>query len=128
MSLEDILSSEDLATLDKMQSIRTRIIDSLIIEDKLPEDKNDRDFLLETMKDTDKSIFTKSRLKVANKSADNDRSANMLIAELLAKHTVSNRSSRDSIPELDKDIKLENTVPGEMEIGIDAMSYDQFIK
>ena len=66
MSIEQFINKSDQELIDRVQTIRSQILDT-VLEDGIPGNKDDRAFLLETMKDVDKAIFTKARIKQANK-------------------------------------------------------------
>lgn len=112
MAFNDIVDEVDRNRLERLQVVRETIINDLTKEG-IPSSKDDRAFLLETMKDMDKSVIGKARIKVSDKTADNLKNASALIAEVLSRHTAPEAGSRLSAPELDPDYKLDDLNIGE---------------
>lgn len=112
MAFNDIVDEVDRNRLERLQVIRETIISDLT-KDGIPSNKDDRAFLLETMKDVDKSVIGKARIKVSDKTADSLKNASALIAEVLSRHTAPEAGSRLSAPELDPDYKLDDLNIGE---------------
>lgn len=112
MAFNDIVDEVDRNRLERLQVVRETIINDLTKEG-IPSSKDDRAFLLETMKDMDKSVIGKARIKVSDKTADNLKNASALIAEVLSRHTAPEAGSRLSALELDPDYKLDDLNIGE---------------
>jgi len=126
MALNDIIDDVDRVRLERMQSLRERIITELTEKD-LPTDKADRMFLTETMNSLDKSIYSKAKVRVADKSGDDNKDAARIIADVLARHIVGSTTPRTQMPELDPSIRATNLVEGEMSVGIEQLDYDSFM-
>jgi len=115
MSLTELLNDEELSLLNNAQSIRERIVDELT-KDQLPSDKNSQNFLIKALDGLDRSLYTKAKLQVDDKNAKTNSDTAKLIAEVLSKHTITS-GNRNSLPELTIDIKPDNIVEGELDIG-----------
>lgn len=127
MSTVQLFAEEEEQQLKTTQDLRLRIITELT-ENGIPEAKEDRHFLLEAMKDVDKSVYTKTRIKVSNKAVDEQKDSNKIIAELLKKHTVGASLSPGVIPVLEAKYRVSDTVEGETAIGIETLTYDSFTR
>ncbi len=125
MSTQALFNEEEALQLKDTQSLRVRIMNELT-KDGIPEDKEDRQFLLKTMEDIDKSVYTKTRIKVSNKAVDEQKDSNKIIAELLKKHTVGTHVGLGVIPVLDTKHQVTDAVDGETMIGLESLTYDSF--
>ena len=125
MSNPALFNEDEELQLKDTQALRLRIVKELT-KQGIPETKDDRNFLLETMKDIDKSVYTKTRIKVSNKAVDEQKDSNKIIAELLKRHTVGTSSGDVVIPVLDASHKVSDMVEGETMIGLEVLTYDSF--
>lgn len=126
MSNAQLFDVDEQQQLFDTQDLRLRIVKELT-KDGIPESKDDRNFLLETMKDIDKSVYTKTRIKVSSKAVDEQKDSNRIIAELLKKHTVTPQVAINVVPTLDKEYRVTDPVQGETLIGLESLSYETFI-
>lgn len=125
---EAILTLEDQARLNLTNQVRENIITHLT-KDGLPEDNDDRKFLLAAMDGLDHSVLTKARVKAMDKSNNNQAKATSMIAELLYRFSTNNQSeSIDRSIDLDAEYRVENPVPGETDQGVQHLTYDEFFK
>lgn len=129
---ETLFNQEDVARLDRSQSIRMLIIDTMTKEGKLPEDKSDRAFLLEALNGMDRTTLSRAKLKVESASAQNAAATVQIVGEILArvannKTPIIEGQARREAPALPTDIVVENPVEGETMIGVEMMTYDSFL-
>lgn len=125
MSVNELYNEPDIVRLEDTQQLRLRIVKELT-KDGIPDNKDDRHFLLEAMKDIDKSVYTKTRIKVSNKAADEQKSSNAIIAELLKRHTVTPSNVVGVIPVLDAHHRVTDSVDGETTIGVENLIHESF--
>lgn len=127
MAFNEIVEESDRLLLERVQSIRTTIINDLTV-DGIPSNKDDRAFLLETMKDVDKSIMGKAKIKVADKTGEQNANSAKMIAEILSRHSARPNQVRNQLPVLDPSIVITDLVEGETTMGIDAINYDELLQ
>lgn len=125
MSTQALFNEEEELQLKGTQSLRVRIMNELT-KDGIPTGKDDRQFLLKTIEDIDKSVYTRTRIKVSNKAVDEQKDSNKIIAELLKKHTVGAPVGAGVIPVLDAKHQVTDAVEGETMIGLESLTYDSF--
>lgn len=125
MSNPALFNEDEELQLKDTQSLRLRIVNELT-KDGIPATKDDRNFLLETMKDIDKSVYTRTRIKVSNKAVDEQKDSNKIIAELLKRHTVGAELGSGIIPILETKHQVSDVVEGETMIGLETLTYDSF--
>lgn len=129
---ETLFNQEDVARLDRSQSIRMMIIEEMTSGGKLPEDKSDRAFLLEALNGMDRTTLSRAKLKVESESAHNAAATVQIVGEILSRvsnnkgHVIEGQARRE-VPELPIDIVVENPVDGETLIGVETMTYDSFM-
>lgn len=123
---------EDERRLNLTQQTRENIV-SMLTAKGLPEDKEDRAFLLSALDGLDRTTLSKARIKTdaaANKS--NEETAS-LVASLLAKvvpAAIANNQQavNRQAPALAGEFKVLNPVEGETEVGAEPMTYDDFMQ
>lgn len=129
---ETLFNQEDVARLDRSQSVRMMIIDTMTDGGKLPEDKSDRAFLLEALNGMDRTTLSRAKLKVESTSAQSAAATVQIVGEILSRvssnkiHVIEGQARRE-IPALPIDITVENPVEGETMIGVETMTYDSFL-
>jgi hypothetical protein len=129
---ETLFNQEDVARLDRSQSVRMMIIDQMTEGGKLPEDKSDRAFLLEALNGMDRTTLSRAKLKVESDSAQNAAATVQIVGEILMRvsgnnHTIIEGQVHREIPVLPTDIIVENPVEGETMIGVETLTYDSFL-
>lgn len=127
MAFEQYVDTVDQVLISRTQTIRSQILDELMKDGKVPETKDDRALLLETMKDIDKSIYTKARVKLADKAGEDSKDVAKILAEALSRHTAGTTGVRKAMPQLGSDVTVTDMVDGEDLIGVQNVDYDQFM-
>ena len=128
---ESTIDLEDLSRLNLTQNVRRQIITEMTANGKLPEDKDDRAFLLEAMNGMDRTVLTKARIKNDEKAMQTQAQATAVIANLLTAVTASamkGTANRNGAPVLEKDITPGVIIEGETAIGVQNLDYDTFMK
>lgn len=126
---EAILTLEDQARLNLTHQVRENIITHLT-KDGLPEDNDDRKFLLAAMDGLDHSVLTKARVKAQDKSNNNQAKATNMIAELLYRISATNAQPGDieRTIDLSNEYAVVDPVPGETDQGVQHLTYEEFFK
>ena len=126
---EAILTLEDQARLNLTHQVRENIITNLT-KNGLPENDNDRKFLLAAMDGLDHSILTKARVKAQDKTNNNQAKATSLVAELLYRISANNNTNIpiDRTIDLANEYQVVDPVPGETDQGVQHLTYDEFFK
>jgi hypothetical protein len=125
---EAILTLEDQARLNLTHQVREDIITALT-KGGLPNDNDDRKFLLAAMDGLDHSILTKARIKAQDKTNNNQAKATSMIAELLYRLNSNTQViAVDRTIDLENDYRVDNLVPGETDQGVQHLTYDEFFK
>lgn len=119
--MADVFSMEDQRRLELGLSIRERIMVELTKDGKLPNDESSREFLLRAIEGVDTTILKRSKIRSEDKLQEAQNQISSNIAELLRRVTVS-KNSQGTIENttIDNNIKVDNPVPGETEIGISS--------
>jgi hypothetical protein len=122
----------DEEVLQFTQGMRRQLVIDMTPEGKMPSDPKDRAIFLQTLADMDRQALTNKRISGDTKRSEDDRKAAALIATIFA--TIGNKSPFQSdiagervidVPAvLVEDVEL---VPGETEIGITRLTYDDFV-
>lgn len=119
--MADIFSLEDQRRLELGLSIRERIMVELTKDGKLPNDESGREFLLRAIEGVDTTILKRTKIRNEDKLQEVQNQISNNIAELLRRVTVTkNGQGIVSSPNISADIKVDNVVPGETEIGISS--------
>jgi hypothetical protein len=126
MALNDIIDETDRNRLERVQALRERIITELTEVD-IPEDPKDRALLIEAMNGLDKSIYSKAKVRVADKTGDDNKDAARIIADVLARHMAGSSVPRTTTPTLDPSITLTNPVDGETSLGMEPLDYNTLL-
>lgn len=144
--MNDVVPSSENLTDDDLlrftQRTRKRLIDDMTKGD-MPSDNKDRMVLLTALADMDRTALGNKKIGAAEQIAESDRIAaqaiarmnrmfgnndNFAIAEEIPDY-IEGVSRRIQGPELDLELVPDITVaPGEMDQGLSAMTYDEFMK
>ena len=125
--IEDINDEVDNRRLALTQQVRENIINELMNKG-IPEDKNNQNFLIKALDGLDRTILSKSKLKIEDRYLQNQKDTSKIIADILSKHTVMPLINKDGIPELPSDIEVTDMVEGETLIGVTNITYANLIK
>lgn len=129
---ETLFNHEDAARLERTQSVRMMIVDSLTEGGKLPEDRSDRSFLLEALNGLDRTTLSRAKLKVESDANQHAAVTAQIVGELLTRmhhkptRVIDSISDRET-PSLPSDIVVENPIEGETMVGVETLSYETFI-
>lgn len=116
---DEILTLEDKRKLNLTSSIREQII-QVTTQRGIPEDKDTQNFLIKALDGLDNNTLAQAKLKIDKKNKDQNEMAIALVGEFLMRSTgriIDSDAKRESIPELDDNFVLTDTVPGEKDIG-----------
>jgi hypothetical protein len=132
MSVDEstLFDQSDRERLDLTQSVREQIIRSLTAKG-LPENKEDRAFLLEAMNGSDRTVLSKAKIKAEDAASKKASDLTNIVGEILARVS----TKRDGIvfdagyqaPKLDNTFTVENPVEGETVIGVETLTYEKFM-
>lgn len=130
--INDGVMSDD-EVLDYTQSLRRRLIDSLVPSGEMPRDVKEQRILLEAMKDMDRAALSKKKLVSDDKNADADRKTAEVIAKIYSeigdRNPFLKENGEGKLPELPdtllEGVKIEE---GEMEIGVENIGYQEFVE
>ena len=119
----------DRERLELTQGVRERIIRSLT-EKGLPEDKEDRAFLLDAMNGSDRAVLSKAKIKAEDAASKNASDMANLVGEILSRVSVKRDNSFIDInkpaPKLSADFIVIDPVEGETMIGVETLTYEKF--
>lgn len=123
---DGVFSPEDKRVLDENRQLRRRLISLLTEGDKLPEDKSDKAMLINLMNGLDSEIIGRTRLKVAAKADQNTTNLTSLVAQALMQYRPDqHEESLPRVLELPSELKIDDMVPGETDIGNIVISIDE---
>ena len=126
--MSEVLSAEELRVLNYTQSLRERLVQSMMEGGKMPYDNEDRNVFLKTLDGLDRSAIGTAKLRVENKQADGIANAADIIGQLLTRAPSASRVRNKEIDlELPDDLSVIDLVPGEASDGIKTFSYDQMV-
>lgn len=115
---DGVFSPEDKRVLDENRQLRRRLISLLTEGDKLPEDKSDKAMLINLMNGLDSEIIGRTRLKVAAKADQNTTNLTSLVAQALMQYRPDQHEEiLPRVLELPSELKIDDMVPGETDIG-----------
>lgn len=128
--LQAPMSDDDI--LRHTQRVRKAFVDELT-GDGIPQDFKDRTLLLSALNDMDRTAIGNKRIGAAEQQAEADRLAAMAIGKLTQHFGQNNPYERDVIdvdPEDINHIELPEVelVPGETDIGLSDMTYEEFAR
>lgn len=115
---DDLFSADDEFILSQNRKLRTALINKLTPDNKVPEDKADKNMLIQLMNAQDSEIIARARLKIAAKS---DETANNLAAMVGQAMKDFKHGSRPVVTkeafQIPAHIVAPKLVPGQMDIG-----------
>lgn len=111
--------------------IRQRLADKLLADDDLIKNADDRKFLLELLKANDQTVLSRAKVKSDDKS--NSSNANMQTAMADFFKTLGRNRKNNNNPPEERNLTMPDhiepdIVEGNMVIGVDNMTYDEFLK
>lgn len=124
---DGVFSLDDKRVLDENRKLRRKLISLLTDGDKLPENKSDKAMLINLMNGLDSEIISRARLKVSAKANETTSNLTSLVAQALMQYRPDQHEEHTPrILELPSDVKIEDLVPGEMDIGNIVISIEEF--
>lgn len=124
--MSDIIQDpEDSRLLNKIQATRERIMDDLL-KKGIPEDREDREFLMQAMNASTSTILNKAKIKSDATAAQSQAATARAIASALIRYKPGRSDAiNNDLPELD--VKNFDTNPGEMDIGALPVTYNEIM-
>lgn len=126
----NLTSDNEARLLELTMSKREEIIKTLTKNGSVPEDKADKALLVSMLDGIDRTILSKSRIKVDSKISDNQAQATSLIANILTSintKVIKNIDEQREIPQLLINIEEATFIEGELDTGIQNNNFDSFI-
>lgn len=119
------------------QTLRHRLIHDMTMQgEKLPDDAKERALLLQAMADMDRTALANKKIGSKERTAAKDREAAELLARMVGRlgfkspfesHDTIDGECRE-VPALKAgDLPAIELVPGETDIGISTVGYDEFM-
>lgn len=131
MAATESFDLDDERRLNLTQNTRERIVSSLLKDNKIPEDKEDRQFLMAALDGLDRTTLGKARIKTDSQANKNNQETAGMVAQLLAKVTpglikAQQEPSQRAAPVLSGEFEVV-LVEGETTVGSNEVNYDTFI-
>jgi len=129
--MSESINPEERRIINKTVSIREKIIDSLMQDDKVPTDRDDLKLLLSTLDSTDRTVVSVAKIRNDDANEKSRINAASDVAKLIG--TMRDRKLKAleevrEIPSLPDDFNVINPVLGEKDIGESGLCYDEFMK
>jgi len=127
--LDNLTSENETRLLDLTMRTREEIIKKLT-KDGVPEDRADKALLVSMLDGVDRTILSKSRIKVDSKISDNQAQTASLIANVLGSINSKSVRSYDEHREIPQLINIDGEtkfIEGELDTGTQSNSFDTFI-
>lgn len=127
--INNITSENEARLLDLTMRKREEIITQLT-KSGIPEDKSDKALLVSMLDGIDRTILSKSKIKVDSKISDINAQAASLIANVLSSinaKSLKNIDENREIPQLTVIEGVHTFVDGELGTGIENNSYETFM-
>lgn len=127
MAEQNVLDLEEARLINKGLKIREQIVDELFVDNKIPKSQEDRELLMRAIEGSDRTILGKAKLKVDKDNTNSAQEVAKVMAGILSKVTVKNAQQDKQAPELPKDIKVNDLVEGEKNIGVENLNYNDIM-
>lgn len=119
---------KDAARLEHTLQTRENIIHQLMADGELPDDKSDRAMLIAMLDGIDRTVLSKAKIKSDDTAAKSQQQTARMVANVLTRMASTPEISHANVlPVLPASITLNNTVPGELEIGHHETTYEEFL-
>lgn len=127
--MSDEKYQDELADLEYTKSVRKRIVTKLTEKD-IPGDTDELRILLTTLTDLDRAALGKMKIKSDDKNGAANANAQAVVAALLmkvdpSKVALMGRTERP-IPTLGNDVEKPSIIEGEIAIGTQTGTYEDF--
>lgn len=131
MAATESFDLDDERRLNLTQSTRENIVSQIMKDGKIPEDKEDRQFLMAALDGLDRTTLGKARIKTDSQANKNNQETAGLVAQLLSKVVPGAIQKTQQVvqrnaPVLDGQYEIL-TVSGETDIGSEELTYDTFM-
>lgn len=130
MDENSVFTEEEVRELQDTQKVRKTLISALTVNGEVPREGPKQVLLLGLLDGSDRSAFTRAKLRSDKKRDEATQSAIKLVGETLK--NINSRTYRPVASEIDRTIprELENRtfVIGELEIGIEPIPITQLIQ
>lgn len=132
MSESKVFDLDDQRRLNLSQNVREQIVNSMT-EKGLPENEEDRNFLMKALDSMDRTTLTRARIKSDEVNGNTQQQMGTLVSELL-KHITAKPPTGNVIegtvelPILPSTVTVDNAVEGETVIGVSEVTYDAFVE
>lgn len=132
MSESKVFDLDDQRRLNLSQNVREQIVNSMT-EKGLPENEEDRNFLMKALDSMDRTTLTRARIKSDEANGNTQQQMGTLVSELL-KHITAKPPTGNVIegtvelPILPSTVTVDNAVEGETVIGVSEVTYDAFVE
>lgn len=126
---ENSIAINDARLINFTVKTREDIVNKLLLEGKLPEDKSDKVMLMAALDGIDRNVLARAKIKADTKVADSNAQATSLIAAVLGAVSTKNvkvLDSNHSIPVLTIDVETV-FVDGEKDTGTQHETFDNFM-
>lgn len=119
---------EDKRILENCISVRENIVSAMTVKG-IPEDVDDRAFLLNALNGLEKVALTRARLKNEDRANDISNNANAIVASLLTRLPALSGEPVEgvTVPVIDGSIMSISLAPGENKIGVESFDYEQMV-
>lgn len=119
---------EDKKILENCISVRENIVSAMTVKG-IPDDVDDRAFLLNALNGLEKVALTRARLKNEDKANDISNNANAIVASLLTRLPSLSGDLVEgvTVPVIDGNIMSISLAPGENKIGVESFDYEQMV-
>lgn len=133
MSQEASAAMSEDQVLAYTQGKRKFIVDEIMKDNKVPQDKGEATLLIQALDGLDRAALTQKRIKADEQAAAGMAGAAGLVAKLLTQ--AGSRKNIDVldvdarevvVPELGNEVPAPSLVPGETEVAPKQMDYDSF--
>lgn len=125
LSSEDLVDQQDLL---RTQTVRRKVIDTVMKDGKVPEDIEDRKYLFLALDGLDKQILTRRKVKAEERASQTKTATANLIADILLQTQTKARAlnAEPAKTTLDESHQTK-LVPGQLEIGTINIGIDEII-
>ena len=126
MASMDLLDVEDKARLELTLRTREMIINQMVKDNKLPESEEDRNFLMKALDGMDRTVLTKTKIKVDDSAAKGQMQTAKIISDVLLRINANNTNARRTEPVI-LDAPTPILVEGEEHIGVQTFRYSEIM-
>lgn len=126
MAEQDLMELEDKARINLTLSVRERIIRGLTADNKLPENEEDRNFLMKALDGMDRTVLTKTKIKADDAIAKGQQASAKVVADVLLRMS-SNKQTVRNEPLVLEGVPDFVPVEGETHIGVKTFKYDDIM-